>query len=75
MYVWLWRRKWRRIKRKRIKWKENINNNENNFNDRSKNIIVEKSQKNEKENGNNIIFKEIHIKYENITKTIQFQKI
>ena len=75
MYVWLWRRKWRRIKRKRIKWKENINNNENNFNDNSKNIIVEKSQKNEKENGNNIIFKEIHIKYENITKTIQFQKI
>ena len=75
MYVWLWRRKWRRIKRKRIKWKENINNNDDNFNDNSKNIIVEKSQKNEKENGNNIIFKEIHIKYENITKTIQFQKI
>ena len=75
MYVWLWRRKWRRIKRKRIICKENKNNNENNFNDNSKNIIVEKSQKNEKENGNNIIFKEIHLKCENITKTIQFQKI
>ena len=52
--------------------KKNINKNENNFNDRSKNIIVEKSQKNEKENGNNIL--KINLKSENIVKTIQYQK-